>query len=176
MTLFFCINTSMADLTTNINYLQPTSYKLVLDRENYPNLEFFAQSVNHPGVGINATEVPFRKIGGVPFAGNTLSFGTLSVNIILDEDMNAYNEMLSWVRRLVDEPSVRATERTSTRIPHYADITLSILSSHNNTTKKIRYYECVPTGIGDISFGSTFSGTEFVTFPATFRFTYFELE
>ena len=56
MTLFFCINTSMADLTTNINYLQPTSYKLVLYRENNPNYEFFAQTVNHTGVGLNATE------------------------------------------------------------------------------------------------------------------------
>jgi len=43
----------MADLTTNLNYLQPTSFKLVIDRENYPNLEYFCQNFTHPGMIIN---------------------------------------------------------------------------------------------------------------------------
>ena len=43
----------MADLTTNLNYLQPTSYKITIDRENYPNLEYFAQSITHPGMILN---------------------------------------------------------------------------------------------------------------------------
>lgn len=173
---FFCINNSMATLTKNINYLQPTSYKLVLDRKNYPNLEFFAQTINHPGIGVNSAEVPFRKIASVPFAGDSLTFGALTANVILDEDMKGYTEMYDWIRRLVDEPSVRATQRTDTVIPHYADITLSLLSSHNNTVKKVRYYECVPIGLGDVQFGSAISGNEFITFPISFRFTYFELE
>ena len=29
----------MANLTQNFNYLQPTSFKLTIDRKNYPNLE-----------------------------------------------------------------------------------------------------------------------------------------
>ena len=59
--------------------------------------------------------------------------------------------------------------------PTTADITLSILSSHNNQTKQVRYLDSVPTSLGDISFESTASGTEFITFVATFRFSYFEL-
>jgi hypothetical protein len=59
--------------------------------------------------------------------------------------------------------------------PTYADVTLSILSSHNNLTKQVRYIDCVPVALGDIVFESTASGTEFIVFNAAFRFNYFEL-
>ena len=64
---------------------------------------------------------------------------------------------------------------TNTRTPTYADITLSILSSHNNQTKQVRYIDCIPTALGDIVFESTADGQTFITFAATFRFNYFKL-
>ena len=165
----------MTDLTTNINYLQPTSYKLIIDREHYPNLEFFAQSVTHPGMILNPAEVPFRKVAGVPFAGGQLTFNKLSATIILDEDMTSYNEMYSWMRRVVDNVEVGASDRTSLAAPTYSQVILSILSSHNNQTKQVKFYDCIPTSLGDITFESTASGTEFITFAVSFRFTYFDL-
>ena len=164
----------MATLTTNTNYLQPTSYKLTIDRENYPNLEFFAQAVTHPGMIISPSEVPFRKISGVPFVGGALTFNEIAATIILDEDMTAYDEMYQWIRRIIDNPEVKALDRTKSNIPTYSDITLTILSSHNNATKQIKYLECVPTSLGDIQFESTATGTEFITFTVSFRFTYFD--
>lgn len=147
-----------------------------MDRENYPNLEFFAQTVEHPNMSLTPSEIPYRKIANVPFAGGTLDFGEFSATVILDESMTAYNEMYSWMRRLVDAPLVSAADRTGTQVPSYADITLSVLSSNNNQVKKFKYYECVPTELGSISFETTNAGTDFITFNVSFRFTYFELE
>jgi len=166
----------MATLTTNINYLQPTSFKLVMDRKNYPNLEFFCQTVTHPGMLMSAVEMPYQKITGVPFPGDKLTFNELSANIILDEDMQGYEEMYNWIRRLLDTPHRDALDRTSTAPPTYADITLMIMSSHNNTTKQVQYKDCVPTSLGDIQFESTSTGDAFITFNASFRFSYFELK
>jgi hypothetical protein len=167
----------MATLTTNINYLQPTSFKLVLDRKNYPNLEFFCQSVTHPGMLISAVEMPYQKVAGVPMPGDKLTFNELSANIILDEDMKGYTEMYDWLRRILDTPLGNSgpLNRTADNPPHYADITLMILSSHNNTTKQIKYKDCVPTAFGDIQFESTSTGDTFITFNASFRFSYFDL-
>ena len=166
----------MATLTTNINYLQPTSFKLALDRKNYPNLEFFCQTVTHPGMIMNSVEMPYQKISGVPFPGDKLTFNELSANIILDEDMQGYSEMFQWIRRILDTPQVNALQRTNTAPATYADITLHILSSHNNTTKQIQYRDCIPTALGDIQFESTSTGATFITFAASFRFSYFELK
>jgi len=167
----------MADLTTNLNYLQPTSYKLTIDRENYPNLEYFAQTVTHPGMIMNPVEMPYQKVTGVPFPGGQLTYNELSATIILDENLSSYNEMYDWMRRILDEPEVTPLQREYKRkiVPTYSDITISILSSHNNKTKQIVYKDCVPTSLGDIVFESTATGTEFVTYQISFRFSYFDL-
>ena len=168
----------MATLTENFNYLQPTSFKLVIDRRNYPNLEFFCQNVTHPGMLMNSVEVPFRRVSGVPFPGDTLTFNELNTNIILDENLTSYNEMFSWIRRLLETnmgKGGRGNIQSDVAAPTYSDITLSILSSHNNLTKQVRYIDCIPTSLGDIQFQSTSGGSDFITFNASFRFNYFEL-
>jgi len=166
----------MATLTENFNYLQPTSFKLVIDRKNYPNLEFFCQNVTHPGMLMTAVEVPFRRIAGVPVPGESLTFNELSCNILLDEDLKGYTEMFDWIRRLLETDMEGGQFLNRGNKPStYSDITLSILSSHNNQTKQIRYLDAVPTSLGDIQFESTATGSEFITFSASFRFNYFEL-
>lgn len=165
----------MANLTDNFNYLQPTSFKVTIDRKNYPNLEFFCQSFVHPGMIMNSVEVPYKKITGVPFIGDKLTFNELQANILLDENMNSYDEMYSWMRRNLDIESVSPTQRTAQQPPTMADMTLSILSSHNNTTKQIRYIDCIPTALTDIQFETTTGGESFVVFGASFRFSYFEM-
>lgn len=165
----------MAELTSNINYLQPTSFKITIDRKNFPNLEFFCQDFTHPGMIMNAVEVPFRKLQSIPFVGDKLTFNELLANIIVDENMDAYNEMYNWMRTNLDNNENSRLEDAGVRPPTVSDIVLSILSSHNNVTKQIRYIDCMPVALTDIQFQSTASGTEFVTFGASFRFSYFEL-
>tara|TARA_E500000318_G_scaffold20074_2_gene20731 strand:+ start:236 stop:766 length:531 start_codon:yes stop_codon:yes gene_type:complete len=175
MALSFNINRVMATLTTNINYIQPTSFKLTIDRLNYPNLEYFCQSVNHPSMSLSPAEIPFRKLRSVPFPGGALDYGEFSANIILDEDMKAYTEMHDWMRRIVDNPLKSALDRDDSTINSVADITLSILSSSNTVIKQIRYTDAMPVVLGDIAFEATASGTEFITVAIGFRFTLFEL-
>ena len=91
----------MATLTTNINYLQATSFKLLVDRKHYPNLEFFCQSVSHPGMTMSAVETPFRK-AAIPLPGDTLVFGELSCQLILDEDMN-----IKWISKGWNEQTIK---------------------------------------------------------------------
>lgn len=162
----------MATLTKNINYLQPTGFRLTIDRENYPNLQFFCQSVDHPNMDVSFTNVSFRRVD-VPMPGDKISYGELTANIIVDEDMNSYKEMHNWLRRLVEEPVT--SNKTQSPTPSTGDITLHLLSSHNNEIGKIRYIDSVPTAIGNISFQSTSSGIEYLVFPVSFKFSYFEV-
>lgn len=168
----------MAQLTENFNYLQPTSFKLVIDRRNYPNLEFFCQTITHPGMIINPVELGIPRLAGLPIPGESLTFNELSTNVILDENLEGYSEMYNWILRLINTNMGnvgRGGMNSDTSTPTYADITLSILSSHNNQTKQIRYIDCIPTALGDIQFESTADGQTFITFAATFRFNYFKL-
>lgn len=165
----------MSELTTNINYLQPTGFKVVIDRKKFGNLEFFAQSIDHPNVSIPAAEIPFRR-ANIHMAGDKLTFGQLSANIILDENMSAYTEMYDWVKRLVEEENVTKYDTRYSNDPTTAiDISVIVLSSSNNQVKKIKYIDCVPTDIGNIGFQATTSDVQYLTFPVTFAFSYFEI-
>lgn len=164
----------MAELTTNINYLQPTAFKLVIDRKKFGNLEYFAQSVNHPSVSVAAAELQYKRVN-LHMAGDKLTFNELTATIILDENLSAYSEMYDWMKRLVESPNQTRTFGEDGDYSTAVDITLSVLSSKNNAVKQIRYIDCVPTELGDISFEATTQDVQMLTFPISFRFSYFEL-
>jgi len=164
----------MATLTSNKNYLQPTGFKVVINREDYPNLEYFAQAVTHPGASVPPTELPVRRVASIPLAGDKINYGELSVSMILDEDLVAYKEMQSWLERTVNAGQVSSRQALqSNQLPTYSDITVSILTSHNNENVKIRYNDCIPTNIGSIELSATTNDVSYLTFEATFRFSTF---
>ena len=164
-------------LTTNFNYLQPTGFKLVIDRTNYPNLDYFVQDFTHAGVIMNSADLAFRKVAAVPMPGDKLTYNEMLANIILDEDMKSYTEMHDWMRRVLDQDNVNPSQRFQNAAlpPSSADITLSILNSSNQPIVRIKYRDAIPVALTDIQFQTTGGGDSFLTFGASFRFTYFDI-
>lgn len=165
---------SETGLATNSNYLQPTGFKLVIDRTSYPNLEFFAQSVTHPSIMLPAVETSYRNLATVPMPGDKLDYGELTANVMMDEEMRSYTEVYQWLQRIIEDNVSAKISRDVTR-SHFADVTVSVLSSHNNQVKQIRYIDAMPTMLGDVQFESTTNDVQYITFPITFRFSYFKL-
>ena len=164
----------MSELTSNLNFLQPTNFKVVIDRKQYGNLEFFAQRVSHPSVTVNSPTVPFRRISNISLPGDTISFSELSFDVIVDEDLKSYIEVFNWLSSLVESPY----DRSSTRQPEIkseVDITLTIQNSHNNTTRRIKYIDCVPNNLGILSMESVLGDDRVVSYPVSFTIGYFEI-
>ena len=169
----------MATLTTNQNYLQPAGFRVIIDRENYPNLEYFAQSVNHPDVSVTGTVLPFRRIENVNMPGDTISFSELSISFILDENMKAYTELYEWMEYSINNEFVGQGPRSkkiNPELPTQADISVSILSSHNNQSTRILYKGCSPTSLSGLQLSSVASSVDYLTFDVTFQFTVFEFK
>ena len=161
-------------LTDNKNYLQPTGFRVIIDRENYPNLEFFAQSVDHPDVSTTAPTVAYSRIGNVSLPGDALEYSELNIQFILDEDIKSYTELYNWIESLVNKNFVKPNSTSD--VPTQADISVSILSSHNNQNKRILYKGCNPTSLSGLQLTSIASSVEFLTFNASFVFTGFEFK
>lgn len=151
-------------LTENKNFLQPTGFRVIIEREHYGNLEFFAQSVQHPGTNVSAVEVAVPRITGLPVPGDTVAYGELTLNLILDEDLTSYKEVQKW---MID--SVYKKESA------YHDIKVIVLTSHNNFCAQIQYKNCIPTSLGSIEFTSTTGDVQYVNFDVSFRFSEFVL-
>lgn len=161
-------------LTTNKNYLQPTGFKFIIDRRNYPNLEFFAQSVVHPGASVSPVELNVPRVSQIALAGDKISYGSLTLDVIVDEDMESYKEFQNWLERTVNDKQNNST--TSPEPSTSADISLLIMSSHNNKNNTIKYNDCVPTEIGSLNLASNTGDVAYATFSVSFRFTTFEIK
>lgn len=161
--------------TRNTNLLQPTGLKLVIDRKNYPNLEFFVQSVDHSSVTIAAAEASYPRIGSVPQIGDKLEFGEVTFNLILDEDLMSYTEMFNWMKRLVQENYKPQTTKNFGEPASETDIALLILNSSNVQQKKFIYRNAFPTNLANITLDASTSDPTPIVVPVSFRYTYFDL-
>jgi len=90
----------MATLTTipaNRSFLSNNKFDFVLRR--IPNFTYFVQAVNLPSLSLQSTTIntPFSALS-VP--GNQISFGTLSLTFIVDEDMQSWYELYNWIFKL----------------------------------------------------------------------------
>ena len=157
------------------NFLQPTGFKIVVLRKRFKNLEFFAQSVQHPDLSVAPVIQQFRGTNA-QLPGDKLEYGSLAIEAIMDENMNVYKEMHSWMTSSVNDnyktPSTLAVNDQDVTV---YDISLMVLSSHNNTIDTIRYKDAFPISIGTVNFQSTVDGVQYVTFPITFAYTGFTI-
>ena len=163
------------------NFLQPNGYQLTVFRKRFQNLEFFAQRVSHPTLTMNPSIVGYKRTDA-KFVGDTLEFGELNVEVLLDEDMAVYSEIQNWMESIVNTkvttPSENANGLGNTAIqdmPEY-DIRLSILNSNNNVAKTILYKSCFPISLGNVELASSVGVVEYVVLPVTFAYTTFEIK
>jgi hypothetical protein len=152
--------------TDNINFLSPLNYKVVISK--IPNVEYFCTGVTVPAIQLTPAEysTPGRRI---PIFSDKLNFTELSINMIVDENLNNYKEVLDWTKELVYSDDDKPLEKSS-------DITVVVLSSKNNEVRKIRFTDAFPTSIGDLSFASDRMDVEYMVCMLTFAFTDMVLE
>lgn len=176
----------MVEKVENINYLQPNGFKVTISRENYAAAQYFAQSISHPNVDAQAAETPYKRVN-VPMLPDKLDYGTLTIDFLMNEDMQNYDEIYKWLERMVEEEhnmgSLRFAKNSTvggpsnndtSPITSYNDIIIDILTSQNNINKSLKYINAFPVSLGNIELNATSAG-EYITFPVTFRFDYFTL-
>lgn len=164
----------------NKNFLSPTGFKFSLARA--PHLNYNIQEVNLPEISLGIAEQPspFVKI---PLGGN-ISYGELSVNFIVNEDMTDYMEIRDWMLGLGNDTTfdqykaLSVVTRNSPGASNgiHSDIDLVILNSSYNRNLVCKFVECVPTYLTSLAFKTTSTATEYLTCWATFRFMNFTME
>lgn len=169
---------SFAEVTTNKNFLSPLGYKFVITR--LPNVDYFCQSISFPDVRLNMTFVPnpFQRI---PLAGTELTYGNISVNFKIDEDLTNYKEIYNWMlalgfpesydqyRALAEKSSVDAQRIRS-------DASLVILSSSKNPKHEVKFFDIFPVGLTGMKFDSTMNDVAYLEATAEFAYRFFTLD
>jgi len=152
-----------SNLTTNLNFLTPTSFKLIIDNKKFANIEYFITSVTLPSIETDEIQANWNGFS-IFMPGGTVNHGTLSVKFMVDESMRNYSEIFNWI---VDN------NVASDPIKH--DIILSILSSKNNTHRQFRFIDAFPLSIAGFDLNTQISDVEYASTETTFRYTRFEI-
>lgn len=161
----------------NKSFLSDNKYQFSIER--LPNLTFFIQGINLPGITLLSTTVnnPFVA---TPVPGNQLVFGQLTASVIVDENLEGWSEIYEWIVQL-GNPQFLNKIGNLTKAPGKinsitSDATLIIKTNSNNANIIIRFVDLFPVEIGEIQFTSIGSTHEFTTTSVTFGYSYYTKE
>ena len=167
----------MATLTTtpvNRSYLSINKFDFVLKR--IPNFTYLVQGVNLPGLTLQSSSIntPFSAVS-IP--GNQITFGTLSLTFLVDEDMQSWLELYNWITQLGNPKGYNKvgtlTGKPGSINSTTSDATLFIKSNSNNPNLRFDFTDMYPTELGEMNFTTT-DNQEFVTSTAVFNYGYYE--
>ena len=161
---------------TNRSFLTNNKYELVINR--LPNVVFFLQALNLPNITLSnvITQTPFVELKK---PGNQLRYEDLTVNYILDEDMQSWLEIYNWMTNL-GNPETKNKIGSLTKVSGKSnsitsDMTILIKTNANNPNIRVSFYDAFPIDLGGVQLTST-EGQDFLTSTITFTYNYYKVE
>ena len=197
------INSSMTD--TNIidrtpskfDYASPIQFRFKMTK--LPQVEFFVQTANIPGITLDEVQQPTR-LKAIALPGSTLSFASLELSFLVDENLNNYKELHDWLvglgtpesdsqfAGLLESGSDRFAGSTAGVTPTgsstaqplnegaiYSDATLTVLNSKNIAKTEIRFKNVYPTSLGSLSYDIKASDVDYLQVGASFSYMGYEI-
>ena len=156
------------------NFLSPTGFRFNVKR--LPNISFFVQSINVPGVSMNPDETP------TPFTtmfrlGDRLTYDDLTLTIRSDENLDAFIEIYEWMQSGTKASGFAAYKTIKDSDDGlYSDGTLMVLNSKKNSNKMFIFKDMFPTTLSSIAMDATPGDITYATFDVTFKYNTYTIE
>ena len=158
---------------TNLNQLNVVSFDVTFSRN--PAVQYFCQRITLPSVVLGETNHP-TPFMNLPVEGDTLTFESLTLSFIVDEDLTNYTEVYTWLtalgfpREFSQFASLKEPEQASRLLSKYSDLTIVLHTNKSNPNYRIRFTDCFPTSLSSIQFDATPTGMDPIVVDATFNF------
>ena len=158
---------------TNLNQLNVVSFDVVFSRQ--PAVQYFCQRISLPSVTLGETNEP-TPFMNLPLEGDNLTYESLTISFIVDEDLQNYIEVYNWLtalgfpREFSQFAELKEAESASRLLSKYSDLTIVLHTNKSNPNYRIRFTECFPTSLSSIGFDATPTGMDPIVVDATFNF------
>ena len=158
---------------TNLNQLNVVSFDISFSR--LPAVQYFCQRISLPTVVLGETHEasPFMNTA---LEGDTLTYESLTLSFIVDEDLTNYIEVYNWLtalgfpREFSQFAALKEPEEASRLLSKYSDLTIVLHTNKSNPNYRIRFTECFPTSLSSIGFDATPTGMDPIVVDATYNF------
>lgn len=166
-------------IPANINPLSPNGFLFTI--QQLPEMNFFCQQVNLPGITLGAPEfgTPFSV---QPIPGETLTYDQLTVQFLIDQNMDNYRAIYNWIvalgfpqgyQQYTSFFNERESLVTSDLATNYSQGSLIILGANNTAVRTITFTDMFPTALDSLMFASTNNDVQYLVGNATFRYGYY---
>jgi hypothetical protein len=173
----------------NTNYIAPSQFLFTMSAVK--NVSYFCQTANIPAVNLGQAPMSTR-VNDIAVPGDKVTFGELIITFLVDESMTNYKELFQWIKKIgtaedsedymryireqaYKHPTASYTKPTP-MAPTMTDATLSILSSSNNVTNEIKFYNLFPVSLEGLQFDTTDTAYTYLTASASFKFSHYDIE
>ena len=190
----------MADSSTQqptvYDYATGTQWRLAFNR--VPKTTWFCTAANIPGITLGEAQYP-TPMSDMIVTGDKLTFETLNITFIVDEELQNYRELWDWIVGMGSpvnhsqwettlskgDGAVRtfgtsdADPRTKTTYEEsnlYSDSTLIVYNSKNKAKVNVQFKNMFPTTLSALEYSQELTDVEYFKASATFRYLYYEFE
>ena len=172
-------NSAFGKQIQNRNFLSNVAFKFNLAK--FPKVDFFSNSARIPELNLELTSQPsYLKTIDVP--GERLTYGDLTLRFLVDENMENYISVYTWLKGLGFPESTKefknlTTDRDGIRDPKeaFCDGTLRILNSNYREVAQVKFKDLFPTSLTSLDFDATNTDVQYFTAEASFKYTIYNL-
>jgi len=182
---------------SKLDYASPIQFRFKMTK--LPNVEFFIQSANIPGITLGEVTMP-TPLKDISMPGEKITYASLDVSFLVDENLNNYKELHDWItgigfpqdhKQFSDllatgsdrfPGSTASTSSTGTSTPQplseggiYSDATLTVLNSKNIAKTEIRFQNVYPVTLGGLSYDIKASDVSYLQVNASFNYMYYDI-
>ena len=194
----------MADASTQqptvFDYATGTQWRIAFNR--IPKTTWFCTAANVPGITLGEAQYA-TPMSDMFVAGDKLTFETLNITFLVDEELQNYRELWEWIvgigspvnhsqwtTALTKGDGITTTfsavgsddninprqKATSTDKNLYSDATLIVYNSKNMPKVNVKFKDMFPTSISSLEYSQDLTDVEYFKASATFRYLYYEFE
>tara|TARA_R100000278_G_scaffold22900_2_gene21489 strand:+ start:1240 stop:1821 length:582 start_codon:yes stop_codon:yes gene_type:complete len=164
----------------NRNFLSPSGFQFNLAKT--PKVDFFSQSARIPGIQLGEIMVG-NYLKAVPVPGDQIQFEDLTLEFIVDENLENFLEIHSWIYGLGYPDSVSQFEsividRETSEIDNlkqFSDGTLTVLNSNFNPMAYIKFKDMFPVSLSTLEFTASENDYTYFTATVTFKYLLYEI-
>ena len=163
----------------NRNFLTGVGFKFNLTK--FPKVDFFSNSARIPELNLELTRQP-SYLKNIDIPGERLTYGDLTLRFLVDENMENYISVYTWLKGLGFPESTKefkdlTTDRDGIRDPKeaFCDGTLRILNSNYREVAQVKFRDLFPTSLTSLDFDATNTDVQYFTAEATFKYTIYNL-
>ena len=180
-----------------LDYASPIQFRFKCTK--LPEVEFTCQTANIPGISLGSGVQPTPLVD-IPIPGEKISYQSLDINFLVDENLNNYKEIHDWIialgfpqnhtqfadlqaagaDRYPGSTSGAIVPETNIAVPlseggTYSDATLTVLNSKNIAVTEIRFDNIFPTSLGALSYDVQASDVNYLQASVDFSYMYYDI-